>query len=99
MPPALADVLDDLSLTLTKLHDEVGRDPRGSEAPAALSKLAGQLDPVALGARTMSENVVVAQVRSAVVDLLGATGMDVADARALLPVPSSWSEPDDEPDD
>jgi uncharacterized membrane protein YgaE (UPF0421/DUF939 family) len=87
LPPALADVLDDLSLTLRKLYDEVGDDPAGGAASAALSALAGRLDPVTLGARTMSENVVVAQVRSAVVDLLGATGMDVADARALLPVP------------
>jgi uncharacterized membrane protein YgaE (UPF0421/DUF939 family) len=87
LPPALADVLDDLALTLRKLHEEVGREPRGTEAPAALSELAGRLDPVALGARTMSENVVVAQVRSAVVDLLGATGMDLAQARATLPVP------------
>ncbi len=87
LPPALADVLDDLSLTLHKLHDEVGRDPHGGEAPAALIALAARLDPVALGARTMSENVVVAQVRSAVVDLLGATGMDLAHARALLPIP------------
>jgi hypothetical protein len=87
LPPALADVLDDLSLTLHKLHDEVGRDPQGGEAPAALIALAARLDPVELGARTMSENVVVAQVRSAVVDLLGATGMDLAHARALLPIP------------
>jgi hypothetical protein len=88
-----------LAVTLHKLHLEVGRNPRGGEAPAALTTLAHRLDPVALGARTMSENVVVAQVRSAVVDLLGATGMDVAQARDLLPVPTPMSQvpiPDDE---
>jgi len=85
LPPALADVLDDLSSTLSTLYEEVGRDPAEGRASAALTELAARLDPAALGARTMSENVVVAQVRSAVVDLLGATGMDVTDARALLP--------------
>lgn len=96
LPPALADILDDLSVTLRKLHEEVGRDPRGGEAQAALVELAGRLDPAALGAHTMSENVVVAQVRSAVVDLLGATGMDLSNARALLPIPSSHPEDDDD---
>ena len=91
LPPALADILDDLSLTLRNLHEEVGSDAPDRQAGPALATLAARLDPEALGAHTMSENVVVAQVRSAVVDLLGATGMDVAHARALLPVPSSSS--------
>jgi uncharacterized membrane protein YgaE (UPF0421/DUF939 family) len=98
LPPAFADVLDDLSRTLHTLHDEVGSDAADRQAPPALSALAGRLDPVALGAHTMSENVVVAQVRSAVVDLLGATGTDVARARALLPVPTSMSDEDDDED-
>jgi uncharacterized membrane protein YgaE (UPF0421/DUF939 family) len=85
LPPSLADIMDDLAVTLQKLHDEVGRDHRDGEAASALVTLAARLDPEKLGAHTMSENVVVAQVRSAVVDLLGATGMDITEARALLP--------------
>jgi uncharacterized membrane protein YgaE (UPF0421/DUF939 family) len=85
LPPALADILDDLAAALHLLHEEVGQDPRPGQAGTALAALAARLDPEALGAHTMSENVVVAQVRSAVVDLLGATGMDLAHARALLP--------------
>jgi uncharacterized membrane protein YgaE (UPF0421/DUF939 family) len=87
LPPALADILADLAVALRKLHEEVGCDPDQGEAGAALAALAARLDPQALGAHTMSENVVVAQVRSAVVDLLGAIGVDVPHARALLPGP------------
>jgi len=94
LPPALADILDDLSEALMKLHEEVGTDAHGREAGPALAALAARLDPGALDAHTMSENVVVAQVRSAVVDLLGATGMDVAQARTLLPTPSADSSSD-----
>ena len=88
LPPALAEILDDLAAALRQLHDEVGSDAPDRKARSALITLAARLDPVALGARTMSENVVVAQVRSAVVDLLGSTGMDVVPARAVLPVPA-----------
>jgi uncharacterized membrane protein YgaE (UPF0421/DUF939 family) len=85
LPPALADILDELSVILHKLEREVGGDHRQSQTVTALATLAARLDPEALGAHTMSETVVVAQVRSAVVDLLGATGMDLPHARALLP--------------
>jgi uncharacterized membrane protein YgaE (UPF0421/DUF939 family) len=93
LPPTLADILDDLSVILRKLEHEVGADPGKSEAAAALVRLASRLDPDVLGAHTMSETVVVAQVRSAVVDLLGATGMDVQQARRVLPEPSTPDEP------
>jgi uncharacterized membrane protein YgaE (UPF0421/DUF939 family) len=99
LPPALADILDDLAVALRKLHDEVGSDAPDRKAGAALAELAARLDPVALGARTMSENVVVAQVRSAVVDLLGATGTDVAEARSLLAVPAYALQPSPDEDD
>jgi uncharacterized membrane protein YgaE (UPF0421/DUF939 family) len=88
LPPALAGILDDLSLILHTLGAEVGCDPAASQTATALAELAARLDPQALGAHTMSANVVVAQVRSAVVDLLGATGMDLRQARAVLPGPS-----------
>ena len=85
LPPALADILDELAGALHLLHEEVGQEPRPGKAGAALTALAARLDPEELGAHTMSENVVVAQVRSAVVDLLGAIGVQLPDARALLP--------------
>jgi uncharacterized membrane protein YgaE (UPF0421/DUF939 family) len=85
LPPALADIFDELAGILRELEHEVGWDLNESKASPALATLAARLDPEVLGAHTMSATVVVAQVRSAVVDLLGATGMDVAHARALLP--------------
>ncbi len=85
LPASLAGVLDELSATLHTLENEVGGDPSLGRARGGLTALATRLDPQALGAHTMSELVVVGQVRSAVVDLLGATGMDVANARELLP--------------
>ncbi len=59
--------------------------PDPGTVPARLIALAGRLDPDRLGAGTMSSTVIVAQIRSAVVDLLQITGMDIARARALLP--------------
>jgi uncharacterized membrane protein YgaE (UPF0421/DUF939 family) len=84
-PDALPGILDELAAALLVLGNEVASEPGRSLAVRALEELAGRLDPVALGARTMSETVIVAQLRSAVVDLLGATGMDEEHARALLP--------------
>lgn len=69
----LADVLDVLR-----------HDPEG-EPPAELLALAAELDPDALGTTGLSASVVVAQLRSAVVDLLVATGTSVPQARAALP--------------
>jgi hypothetical protein len=47
--------------------------------------LARQLDVTVLGATSMSATVVVAQVRSAVVDLLQLPGMPDAQRRDVLP--------------
>jgi uncharacterized membrane protein YgaE (UPF0421/DUF939 family) len=102
VPPGLAGVLDDLAAILRILHDQVGtstvdvpRSPRSqadppdrSSVPGALVALAGRLDPAALGASTMSSTVIVAQVRSAVVDLLEITGMDLTRARQFLAAPT-----------
>ena len=88
MPPALAGILQELADVLGVLEYEVG-DPSADQARAGLVSLAVRLDPEQLGAHTMSEHVLVAQVRSAVVDLLGATGTDAAHAQALLPDPHS----------
>lgn len=95
LPAGLADILDELVTGLRAMRTDLlprpgaelrveGVGPR-SAAERALAGLAGRLDPVALGARTLSSTVLVAQVRSAVVDLLGAAGVEYSDARGLLP--------------
>ena len=87
LPAALAAILDELAVALHTLEQEIGGEPRSGQARTALTELAGRLDPVELGAHSMSEFVVVGQIRSAVVDLLGATGVSIAQARELLPAP------------
>jgi uncharacterized membrane protein YgaE (UPF0421/DUF939 family) len=64
------------------------RDPDGEGGRrllAALSGVADLLDPGAVEGRGLSATVVVAQLRSAVVDLFGITGEDVHDAQRHLP--------------
>jgi uncharacterized membrane protein YgaE (UPF0421/DUF939 family) len=85
MPLELADIFDHLAEILRMLEGEVGQAPERMVSTTALAALAERLDPERLGVESMSANVVVAQVRSVVVDLLGATGMDEHQARALLP--------------
>lgn len=76
LPAALPDLLDELAQVI---------DPgtRGDDAVPVLAELAGRLDPVALGATGLSSQVVVGQLRVAVVDLLEGLGLDRA--RELLP--------------
>jgi uncharacterized membrane protein YgaE (UPF0421/DUF939 family) len=102
LPAGLASVLDDLATILHSLHDQVGTStvdlpqtarsdadpPDRSSVPGALVALAARLDPAELGAVTMSTTVIVAQLRSAVVDLLEITGMDLSRARKVLAPPT-----------
>nr|WP_269809503.1 FUSC family protein [Kineosporia rhizophila] len=85
MPAELADVFDHLAEILRLLEGEVGTAHERMVSATALAALAGRLDPEQLGAQSLSANVVVAQLRSVVVDLLGVTGMDEHQARTLLP--------------
>lgn len=79
LPAALPDLLDQLAEVLVELaEDDTG-------AQASLLLLGRALDPGRLHAETLSGQVVVAQLRSAVVDLLVATGTTVDQARAALP--------------
>lgn len=67
LPSALPDLLEDFS-------DALALAASGGDGIPALVSLAAQLDPVTLGAQTLSAQVVVAQLRVAVVDLLGGLG-------------------------
>ncbi len=80
LPAALPDLLDHLAEVLVLLAE---RDP---SAHASLGLLGRELDPRRLHAETLSGQVVVAQLRSAVVDLLVGTGASVQQARAALPL-------------
>lgn len=79
LPPALPDLLDRLAEVLVLLAEQ------DAGAQAALHLLGRDLDPVGLHAASLSGSVVVAQLRSAVVDLLVATGTPMPEARAALP--------------
>jgi uncharacterized membrane protein YgaE (UPF0421/DUF939 family) len=86
LPPALLDRLDELAGALHTLPGAV-LDPDGEgrrRGLAAFTTLAARLDPYGLSARSMSATVVVAQLRSAVIDLLQVIGVPADEARALL---------------
>ena len=78
LPEALPTMLDELACQL---------DPQtaADDAAGPLIELAGRLDPVRLGATTLSGQVVVAQLRVALVDLLEGIGLEHDRARNALP--------------
>jgi uncharacterized membrane protein YgaE (UPF0421/DUF939 family) len=78
LPAGLVDLLDELA-------DAVARSGSSDEAVGPLVVLAGRLDPVALGAAGLTAQVVVAQLRVAVVDLLDGLGLEQDRARNALP--------------
>jgi uncharacterized membrane protein YgaE (UPF0421/DUF939 family) len=82
LPECLPDLLDELAAAVEKAGD-------GDAACAPLLTLAGKLDPVALGATSLAGQVVVGQLRVAVVDLLEGLGTDHERARAALPALAS----------
>lgn len=78
LPVALADELDRFAGAVEALRT-------GDGPPPELLRLAAELDPDALGTHGLSGSVVVAQLRSAVVDLLVGVGVPVERARTALP--------------
>lgn len=78
LPPALPDLLEELAELL---------EPHTSsyDALEPLVVFAARLDPVALEAQGLSAQVVVAQLRVALVDLLEGLGLDHDRARNALP--------------
>ncbi|WP_432565345.1 FUSC family protein [Kineococcus sp. SYSU DK003] len=85
MPSTLAEALDGLAAAVRA----VGEPPYPGEtvppSVAGLQELAVTLGPRTLGAQSLSATVVVAQLRSAVVDLLQAQGVSPTEAHRLLP--------------
>lgn len=85
LPSPVAGMLEDFAAILRALRHDLGGPPELATSRGALAAFAPRLDRNVLCAKSLSATVVVAQVRSAVVDLLGIHGMDVDEARALLP--------------
>lgn len=82
LPPALPALLDELAGALQLMAADL--DGPQDRAIAALTEVGGRLDPQLLGGG-LSAAVAVGQLRSAVVDLLEACGVDPLRARAALP--------------
>jgi uncharacterized membrane protein YgaE (UPF0421/DUF939 family) len=78
LPEQLPEILDELA---TQLDPATAAD----DAAGPLIDLAGRLDPEALGAASLSGQVVVAQLRVALVDILEGIGLDHDRAREALP--------------
>jgi uncharacterized membrane protein YgaE (UPF0421/DUF939 family) len=84
---ALPGLLDQVGGVLFTVPGAL-RDPDGEggrRLRAALDGVARRLDPAPLAGRHLSATVVVAQLRSAVVDLYEIAGVDEQEADALLP--------------
>jgi uncharacterized membrane protein YgaE (UPF0421/DUF939 family) len=83
----IPDVLDQVAGVLFTVPGAL-RDPDGEggrRLRAALDGVAPMLDPAALAGPDLSGTVVVAQLRSAVVDLYEIAGLEQPEAAALLP--------------
>lgn len=76
----------ELPALLDRMADVVDPGTRGPDAIPVLREVAARLDPQALGARNLSGQVVVGQLRVAVVDLLQGLGVEHEAARDALPV-------------
>ena len=85
--PVFLEVLDQVAGVLFTVPSAL-RDPDGEggrRLRAALDTVAPRLDPAALAGEDLSATVVVAQLRSAVVDLYAIAGVEQHEAQAMLP--------------
>ena len=78
LPTALPEILDELA-------EQLDPSTAADDAAGPLIDLAGRLDPEQLGASSLSGQVVVAQLRVAMVDILEGIGLDHDRAREALP--------------
>ncbi|WP_167583393.1 FUSC family protein [Kineococcus rubinsiae] len=85
LPPALAGAFEELAAAIRTLGEPAYPGESVPPAVGALQELAVQLGPHTLGATSLSATVVVAQLRSAVVDLLQAQGVPPEESHRLLP--------------
>ncbi|WP_106208842.1 FUSC family protein [Kineococcus rhizosphaerae] len=85
MPDSLAGALDGMAAAIRSLGEPPYPGETVPPSVAVLQELAVTLGPRTLGAESLSATVVVAQLRSAAVDLLQAQGVGAAEAHRLLP--------------
>jgi hypothetical protein len=84
--PALAGLLGELASAIDLLGRELDDRTIAGASRTALADIARRLDPALIApAGELRETLIVVLVRPLAMDLLVATGMPVADARALLP--------------
>jgi uncharacterized membrane protein YgaE (UPF0421/DUF939 family) len=85
IPPALPSALRQLAAATRLLADDLGQDHQPVATRSALQQTAATIDTDTLAHTGFSAQVVAAQLRSVVVDLLQATGLRHDQARATLP--------------
>ncbi|WP_432534490.1 FUSC family protein [Kineococcus arenarius] len=85
LPVSLAGVMESLAASVRSLRQPPYPGETAPPSVAALKELAVQLGPRTLGAESLSATVVVAQLRSVVVDLLQAHGVPPEETYRLLP--------------
>jgi uncharacterized membrane protein YgaE (UPF0421/DUF939 family) len=84
--PALAGVIGEVATGIRLIGEELDDPQIAGAARSLLSDLARRLDPaVVMPDAGVSESSVLLLLRPLTVDLLAGTGMDIDDARALLP--------------
>ena len=85
LPESVAGAFEELSAAVRSLGAPAWEGETQPPVVNGLKELAVRLGPRTLGVEGLSPTVVVAQLRSAVVDLLEAHGVPAAEARRLMP--------------
>ncbi|MGI4893624.1 MAG: FUSC family protein [Janthinobacterium lividum] len=85
LPRSLAGAMDSLAAAIRSTGQAAYEGETVPPSVSGLRELAVTLGPRTLGAESLSATVVVAQLRSTVVDLLQAQGVSAAESHRLLP--------------
>ncbi|SDR17346.1 FUSC family protein [Thermostaphylospora chromogena] len=96
VPPALPRALVELAKVVRLLRDDLGAGRDLREVREEVTRVAALLSRMT-GRSVLSVDVMIAQVRSIVIDLLEATGADRSAARAALPPEPAAAEPSEAP--